>query len=298
MLKTLIIVFSCFLAFANAQDKPAVKTLLPLSLKEVSGLWIEDPDNYWWLNDSGNPPALYRTGADGRLKDSVLLPLRNKDWEEITGDRQGNLYIGDFGNNKNARQDLRIYKYQPLTGKIDSILFKFSDQSAFPPAGVSEWHFDCEAMVVWRDTIHIFAKDAFAGPGICKHYILPAQPGNYTAFLQEEILLKKSAVTGAALDPAGERLVLVSYHFSKFLGKYILGRADIHVFTDFGAGLFFNGARYRKKAPYCLLPRQYESIAFYNDAWLITAAEGVYFQRQQFRRKKISISSKTAHLDN
>ncbi len=287
MQKTLIIVFSCFLALADAQDKPARKTLLPLSLQEVSGLWIENHDNYWWINDSGNPPILYKTGADGHLKDSIVLPLRNKDWEEITGDREGNLYIGDFGNNKNARRDLRIYKYHLLSGKTDSILFTFSDQSAFPPDGVSEWHFDCEAMVVWRDTIHIFTKDAFAGPGICKHYTVPARPGNYTALLQEEIRLKKSAVTGAALDSSGQRLALVSYHFSKLLGKYVLGRADIHIFTGFGAGLFFNGEKRRQKAPYCLLPRQYESIAFFNDTWLITAAEGVYFQRQQFRRKKI-----------
>ena len=32
------------------------------------------------------------------------------DWEAIATDRQGNLYIGDFGNNRNTRRDLIIYQ--------------------------------------------------------------------------------------------------------------------------------------------------------------------------------------------
>lgn len=291
MPKVLILVLFLLPVFAHAQPKPALKTVLPHVLKEVSGLWIEDSDNYWLINDSGNLPFLYRAGADGVLKDSILLPVQNRDWEEITGDHHGHIYIGDFGNNRNARKDLRIYIYQPANGKLDSIQFAFPDQADFPPAKREDWSFDCEAMVAWHDSLHIFTKDAFAGPGRCKHYILPTKPGRYTANLKESILLKKSSVTGAVLDEKGERLALVSYHFNKFLGTYIFGRSNIHIFTDYTGGLYFNGRTHTIKSPYCLIARQFESIAFFNDRWLITAAEGVYFQKQQIRRKKITIQN-------
>ncbi len=280
-----------------AQELPARKTNLPVQLREVSGLWIAGSDQYWWLADSGNPPVLYLTGADGALRDSAVLPLRNRDWEELTGDDKGNFYIGDFGNNSNARRDLRIYIYRP-GAVLDSILFTYPDQPDFPPASRTEWSFDCEAMVWWKDSLHLFSKDAFVGKGRCKHYVIPARPGTYTARLAEQMILKKSAVTGAALDASGQQLALVSYHFSKLMGKYIWGRARVHLLTDFSGGMYFNGRIVHRKAPYCLLPMQFESIDFWNEKWLLVAAEDEIFQQQQFRRKRIPRSVRRIPLTN
>jgi sugar lactone lactonase YvrE len=48
------------------------------------------------------------------------LQNTNIDWEDITKDKDGNLYVGDFGNNDNERKDLCIYKIdkKSLTTKV------------------------------------------------------------------------------------------------------------------------------------------------------------------------------------
>jgi hypothetical protein len=44
-----------------------------------------------------------------QLKNTNDCKYNNIDWED-TKDKNGNLYVGDFGNNDNERKDLCIYK--------------------------------------------------------------------------------------------------------------------------------------------------------------------------------------------
>ncbi|WP_243389575.1 hypothetical protein [Flavobacterium cyanobacteriorum] len=80
-----------------------------LPLSEVSG--IEYTGNALWaIEDSGNKNILYRLSDAGEITAQIAIACKNKDWEDITSDTEGNLYIGDFGNNDNDRDDLAIYK--------------------------------------------------------------------------------------------------------------------------------------------------------------------------------------------
>jgi hypothetical protein len=135
--------------FLFSQNKKLPRrTDLPPVLKEVSGMARLPNGDLWLLNDSKNPPELFRFDPlAGKLLETRRLPVQNFDWEDLASDPAGNLYIGDFGNNYNRRRNLRIFRYNPATGALDSIEFRYPDQQAFPPAREADWNFNCEALV-------------------------------------------------------------------------------------------------------------------------------------------------------
>jgi sugar lactone lactonase YvrE len=63
----------------------------------------------------------------------------NNDWEDITKDIHGNIYVGDFGNNDNDRQNLSILKLdlkipsQTTTKVVQTTRFHYEGQTDFPP---------------------------------------------------------------------------------------------------------------------------------------------------------------------
>ncbi len=250
-------------------------TTLPGVLKEVSGMVRTPSGDLWLLNDSKNPPELFRFDPVNRkLLETRRLPVANRDWEDLTADDRGNLYIGDVGNNRNARRDLRIYRYNPVTQALDSILLQYPDQKAFAPADERDWNFNCEAIVYFRDSIHLFSKNAFNGNFYTKHYVVPAQPGNYVAELRDSICLKNRVVTGAALSRDGKTLALTGYIIGKKLGFLPYTKASVFYFTDFKGSDFFAGKQERHRLPKFLIARQYESVTQWDDACWVVANEG------------------------
>ena len=104
-----------FILFAcqNASETLIEMYQLPNNLKEVSGIIYTDEDNlFWTLEDSGNSNKIYGLNAEkSTVEETITIKNTfNIDWEDITKDAEGNLYIGDFGNNDNIRTDLCIYK--------------------------------------------------------------------------------------------------------------------------------------------------------------------------------------------
>ena len=95
---------------------------LPKALNEVSGTEIiSNSDLIWMLNDSGNKPLIYGLEKKGTIIRKLKIDAKNHDWEDLTSDKDGNLYIGDFGNNLSDRKNLTILKVkaegliEPLT---------------------------------------------------------------------------------------------------------------------------------------------------------------------------------------
>ncbi len=84
---------------------------LSKSLKEVSGnQMIANSELIWMVNDSGNKPEVFGVNQQGKLRKLLNVNAKNHDWEDLTSDAQGNLYIGDFGNNNQKRKKLTILK--------------------------------------------------------------------------------------------------------------------------------------------------------------------------------------------
>ena len=94
------------------------KARLPNTLYEVSGIEMKtNSDTIWMINDSGNTPRVYAVNIEGEIVRTVKLDAKNKDWEDLTFDSQGNLCIGNFGNNYSKRKNLAILKVSDLRKK-------------------------------------------------------------------------------------------------------------------------------------------------------------------------------------
>lgn len=193
-------------------------------LGECSGICPSPwSDHLLALNDSGGKPEIYEITPNGALVRTHEVPgAVNRDWEEITSDPAGNVYIGDFGNNANRRKDLTIYKYRggdrasaggalvggTLAGHAtEKITFRYADQ-AFAEGEKKEY--DCEAFFWANDSLYLFTKSWEKGAKICRMYVLPDRPGDYEPAPRDQIFLK-AQVTGAAISPDKKRFALISY---------------------------------------------------------------------------------------
>ena len=196
---------------------------LPKKLKENSGIALSEQENlFWFIADSGNEDHLYGVDTQGTLlKDFNIKNADNQDWEDLTRDPEGNLYIGDIGNNRNKRKDLVIYKIpnpDNHTGKslkAEKIKFYYPEQKGFPP-DKKDRLFDAEAFFYARGFLYIFTKNRtrpFTGKTLL--YKIPAIPGNHKAELVGEKTLctdlKSCTVTSADISPDGKKVVLLAH---------------------------------------------------------------------------------------
>ena len=178
-------------------------------IRESSGLCAApQAGSYFTFGDDGTTPTVFRVDGTGRELDNFTLGAPNHDWESISRDNSGNYYMGDCGNNENARRDLAILRFRPANpSQVGRIAFKYPDQTEFPPAK-KERNFDCEASLWHGGQLYLFTKDRGAG-STCKVYSVPETPGTYTARLVTKLALP-GEVTDATLSPDGQRLVLLA----------------------------------------------------------------------------------------
>lgn len=219
-----IAVLFAFSCKTNSQES-AIKEVFSLEKKhkEVSGLVFHNAtDLLWLLQDKGNDPVLYAYSKEGNFERTLHIQNQeNTDWEDLTQDTQGNLYIGNFGNNDNNRKDLRILKIDQssLNGKETNVSqttnFYYEDQKAFPPKK-SQLVYDCEAFVTTDDAFYLFTKNRSKGfDGTFSIYKVPNQQGTFEA---KKIATFKTcdqyrtcAITGASLRPDGKEIALLTH---------------------------------------------------------------------------------------
>ena len=87
-----------FLLFISCQNfgQLIFLTDLPKELNEVSGTeTLENSNLFWMLNDGGNQSKLFAVSKKGTIKREIYIKAKNHDWEDLTSDEKGNIYIGD-----------------------------------------------------------------------------------------------------------------------------------------------------------------------------------------------------------
>lgn len=224
MRKLLFLVSLLFTLQATAQIAWLMQVCqLPFAANESSGLVKAGPNSFWTHNDSGGLTELYETDSSGTLLRTLqLTQCSNVDWEELSRDASGRLYIGDFGNNFNFRQTLSIYRIpdpSTISGNTfavqDTIRFYYPDQTAFPPPQ-SQWNYDLESMVVFQDSIYLFTKNRTTPyTGYTRVYVIPNTEGRHAAALRDSLFtgigtVDNYSITGASIKSDGSRLILMS----------------------------------------------------------------------------------------
>lgn len=213
-------------------------TSLPKQLDEVSGVEkIKGSDLLWMHNDSGNKSYIYGVNIKGEIERKVDVKGKNNDWEDITSDEAGNLYIGDFGNNKNNRKNLAILKIkkEDLLSKVkvrpEKIKFNYSDQYKFPPKK-NQLFFDVESFFYLNNNLYLFTKsDVKNEYGKTKMYKVPAQEGTYEAEFIAEFNAGKThnyRITAASISPNKKKVALLTHN-------------RVLLFTAFNSDDFFKG---------------------------------------------------------
>ncbi len=240
--------------YALTEYPPVEIATLPMTLSECSGLaWL--PGGLWIHNDSGNDDNIFRidTTTGAVLQTVIIATADNNDWEELASDDQY-LYIGDFGNNPGNRTDLNILRVdQDDLGAVavnaEIISFVYSDQTDFTE-NMNNHNFDCEAMFVHNDSIHLFTKNW--ADNQTKHYVLPAIPGAHTAELVETFDVEL-LVTGADISDQGV-VSLIGYNSIGFSFMWLL--------FDYEESFFFSGNKRRIALGFGLDTGQTEGIVF------------------------------------
>jgi hypothetical protein len=250
---------------------PAIR-VDPLSDSLVESSGVRMAGGYLWsFNDRGGKACLYRIDTiNNNIEQRVILAgATNTDWEEISFDGTY-FYIGDFGNNQNGgRTDLKIYKFPfsaihlnnaidtiPAT-EISTINFTYSNQpQPVVPSGYNNSKFDCEAMIVENNQIHLFSKN-WADNNTTHYLINSTNPGTYVATAMET-LATGFLVTAADKVQAQNIITLLGYQNSG------TGNHFLYILSDYKADSFFNGNKRLISLPDATVMGQSEGLCFRN----------------------------------
>jgi len=214
--------------YGQTINRPDDVCNLQPDLKETSAL--EFVDNVLIsLNDSDNDAIIYTFDPEScqEIKTNQVFGTSNIDWEELAT-YKGKIYIGDFGNNAGRRRNLRIFVTDSTYAPVDTILFNYEDQKTFIWAD-GKHPYDCEAMFVDRDSIHLFTKDRLYSR--TRHYRLPITPGNHEAQLIDSFFVD-GLITAADISDNGI-IGLLGYRSSGAVFQYLL--------FDYLNGQYFSG---------------------------------------------------------
>ncbi|AWM14159.1 hypothetical protein DI487_10075 [Flavobacterium sediminis] len=215
----LFLSFGCCFLGSCQKEPTTLETVasFPKELKELSGI-IEIENKLYLVEDSNNEAVIWVFHTDGTLSGKIEVKgFENRDWEALTRDEEGNLYIGDFGNNDSDRKDLRILKINKKELNRNEVVpsqvttFNYPEQKHFPPKKKKK-SFDAEAFIVKGDVFWLFTKNK---NGISHVYQIPNRPGNFKAILTDTLALsvkdKPVMVTDAAFNTRTQTLVLLGH---------------------------------------------------------------------------------------
>jgi len=196
-------------------------------------------DVYWTLNDSGSQNKIYPVNSQGEIQRAewysqeeggiFIANAANVDWEDMTTDDKGNLYISDLGNNSNARRDLVIYQvkdphpeFTGITTACKEYRVSYPNQKEFP---ATKKNFDCEAIFWVEEQLFVLSKHRY---------------DTYTTLYRVDTSQKKSElipletfdiggmVTAAEANDDGSKLAVLTYNsvwvFQKENASYFQGK--------------------------------------------------------------------------
>ena len=271
--------------------RPIATIAIP-ALREGSGVVASHrlPGVLWAHNDSGDQPRLFAFRRDGvavlptgtsdpvRYRGVRIDNARNYDWEDITSDPEGRLYIGDIGNNDSARRNLAIYvvdEPDPVAGtpvRAIRVPFVYPGQKQFPPP-LAQRSFDAEALF-WADgKLHLLTK-RLGDRQTALYRFDTLIAGEQSVPTLVDTFDARMLVTGASATADGRRLAVLGYTPS-LLGA--MGLVDIvYVFErPNGTGPWFSSSVRQRRFSGAQFA---EGICWVGNTLLVTNEGGQLFE--------------------
>ena len=264
-MKKYFLVFLVFLSCKQDYGNLTRVAKLPKLMEEVSGIQYDVSRNaFWMLNDSGNSPSVYLVSEKGKIIREIKLLVNNIDFEDITQDKSGNLYVGNFGNNYNDRKDLQILKINASDlenskkVEVQKTFFSFPEQKKFPP---KKKYYDMEGFFEHKGFFYVFTKSRVKKQiGRTFLYRIPNKEGTFQAELVSDFMTCKGKgcwITGADISDDGKKVALVNH-------------TSAWIFTNFKNDDFFSGDAKKYKFKH---DSQKESITFKSNTQIYVADE-------------------------
>jgi len=232
MMRRFLMFFS-FLGLMSCQNfgQLTLVTDLSKSLKEVSGNEIiVNSDLIWMVNDSGNRSEVFGVNQLGEIEKVVKVIAKNHDWEDLASDENGNLYIGDFGNNNRKRRKLSILKIenQELLNQDEVAVSKISFE--YPKLeGQKKTSYDAEAFFYYQNYFYIFTKSREKKRlGRTLLFKVPNVKGKHVAtFISEYSFCNHidCRITAADISEDGKKVVLLNHQ-----AIFVLTNFEVHDF--------------------------------------------------------------------
>ena len=241
------LIFSVVVALSQVYGPPAtITTIKEKSISESSGLSASraTPGAYWTHNDSGDGPFIYAFDTRG---DSLgifrVTGAEAVDWEDVASGpgpqaNKSYLYIGDIGDNNEARAEVVVYRVaEPALTAASRKLTKARPGSTEPAEAIRlkypDGKHDAEALLVHPTTgnIYIVNKVPIANPVVYEATAPFTAGKSITMKRLGEIRVPSifgGVITGGSISPDGRRVALVDY----FQGYEIVLPASSKDFND------------------------------------------------------------------
>lgn len=200
-------------------------TIQTEDVKESSGLAVSlcQPNVLWTHNDAGRDAFIYALSPEGRLLGTWRVQnSQNIDWEDIAEykDASGKcfLYVGDIGDNDEARADVIVYRVPEPSVTPDAVNSGKSNPLTTAPAEAFRFTYadakhNAETLMVNQQTgdLYIATKEK-KGPALV-YKVTPAfdSPSVASAAKIGQITLPadpEGRLTGGAISPDGKRVIL------------------------------------------------------------------------------------------
>ena len=245
---------------------PVFKANLPSDLREISGI-TRSSGRWWGHADSGANPEFFNLNPEnGQILQKITLQnAHNRDWEDVAAD-SAHLWLGDFGNNSNNRQDLGLYRV-PLAkiGTSNSeavqendwhfVPFAYADQTDFSAQPEDSSVYDCEAAILFLGKIHLFTKSRKTYR--TAHYVVNEATGKAEKLEEFDT---DGLITGASLSPDGKVVALLGYDLRGLIPKVFVWL--LWDWQSGGGDLLFSGNKRRIELGAALAVGQAEGIGF------------------------------------
>jgi hypothetical protein len=205
--KTLYILFFVFTLTSCNKGRLNKIASFPLSLKEASAAEkISSSPLIWTIEDSKNSNILYGVNEYGNLEREIeITNATNEDWEDLTSDSLGNIYIGDFGNNSRKKRDyFTIYKVQNpenIKQKVFADVITFKLEPNIKPLNF-------EAFFIFKNNFYILNKNKKK----TMLFKIPNIIGNHTAeyVCTFDLESEDNQITSADISDDGKTIILLN----------------------------------------------------------------------------------------